>query len=115
MECRPVILGGIVFVSAMLPKLADFDGIDRLVVVQRARVEFWNAQCERTGEGQQHRQCAPPIHPEKCEKPQMGANGRKSKKKGASSRPTRPQLVLDSCLSIRGQQNHFAGSAYTSI
>ena len=62
MEGRPVIFVGIVSVATVLPQFADFDGIDRLVVVERARGEAGNAQRERTGNGQQQRQCAPAIH-----------------------------------------------------
>ena len=62
MQSRPVKFVGIVGVTTLLPQLADFDGIDRLVVVERTRVEFGNAQCERAGDGQQHRQGAPAIH-----------------------------------------------------
>ena len=46
----------------MLPQFADFDGIDRLVVVERARGESGNAERERAGDGQQQRQCAPAVH-----------------------------------------------------
>ena len=62
MKRRPMMFVGIIGVAALLPQLADFDGIDRLVIVERAGVEFGNAQRERAGDGQQHRQGAPAIH-----------------------------------------------------
>ena len=62
MESRPVKFVGIVGVATLLPQLADFDGVDRLVVVERARVELGKAECERGGECQQQQQCAPALH-----------------------------------------------------
>ena len=62
MECRPMIFVRIVSVAAVLPQFADFDGIDRLVVVERAGGEVGNAEGERGGDGQQHRQSAPAVH-----------------------------------------------------
>src|SRR2546421_8174378 len=62
MESRPVIFVGIVSVATLLPQLADFDGIDRLVVVERARVEVGNPDCERAGKCRQQHECAPALH-----------------------------------------------------
>ncbi len=63
---------GVVLVASVLPQFADFDGIDRLVVVERPGIEFRNAEREGAGDGQQHRQCAPAIHPEEREETTNG-------------------------------------------
>ena len=53
MQRRAVVFVRVVLIFALVPERGEFGGVDGFVVVKRARVQLWNAQSQREGNGQQ--------------------------------------------------------------